>query len=109
MPKQVRSSSEFLQITWKREKSRYLCDSSTDLHKICHDDAEHVYQVRRPLQMYFTIQDSGRPIRLRDPFCIITRYCNFPIFKMAAVRHIVILKLKFLAPITSETRSAFAR
>ena len=42
------------------------------------------------------IQDGRRPMRLRDPFCIIMRYCNFSIFKMAAVRHLGILKLKFL-------------
>ena len=37
----------------KREKSRYLCNTTTDLHKIWHNDAEPVSQVRRPLKMSF--------------------------------------------------------
>ena len=48
----------------------------TDLHKIWHNDAERVSQV--------IIQDGGRSIRLRNPFCIIMRYCNLSVFKMAA-------------------------
>ena len=35
-------------------------------------------------------------MRFRDPFCIIMRYCNLSILKMAAVRHLGILKLNFL-------------
>ena len=35
-------------------------------------------------------------MRFRDPFCIIVRYCNFSIFKMAAVCQLIILKLKVL-------------
>jgi len=37
----------------KREKLRYLCNTTTDLHKIWHNDAEPVSQVRRPLKMSF--------------------------------------------------------
>jgi len=58
---------------------------------------QNVFQVRRPLKKSFKkIQDGGRPMRLRDPFCIIMRYCNLSIFKITAVRHLRILKLKFL-------------
>ena len=81
----------------KREKSRYVCNSWTDLHKVWCDDDERVSLVRCPLKIFILkIQDGGRPIRLRDPFCIIMRYCNLSIFKMAAVHHPGILKLKFL-------------
>jgi len=41
-------------------------------------------------------EDGGMPMRSRDPFSIITRYRNFSIFKMAAVRYLGFLKLKFL-------------
>ena len=79
------------------DKSRYLCNSSTDLHRIWQDDAEHVSQVRCPLKnCILKIQDGGRPIHLRDPFCIIMRYCSLSIFKMAAVRRLGIFNLKFL-------------
>ena len=58
---------------------------------------QNMSQVRRPLQnSILKIQDGGRTMRLRDPFYIIMRYCNLSIFKMAAVRHLGILKLKFL-------------
>ena len=46
---------------------------------------------------------------LGDVFCIITRYCNFSIFKMAALHHLGVLKLKFLTVCTSEIRSASLR
>jgi len=68
----------------------------TGLHKIWHDDAERVSSAPLIKKLILKIQDGGRPIRLRDPFYIIMRYCNLSIFKMAAVRHLKILKLKFL-------------
>ena len=46
-------------------------------------------------KLILKIQDGGRPIRFRDPFCIIMIYCNFSIFKMATVHYLGILKLKF--------------
>ena len=33
---------------------------------------------------------------MRNPFCIIMRYCNLSIFKPVSLRHPGILKLKFL-------------
>ena len=45
-----------------------------------------------PVKLILTIQDGEQPIRLRDPFCIIMKYCKFSIFKMA---HVGISKLKF--------------
>ena len=36
-----------------QKKLRYLCNTTTDLHKIWHNDAEPVSQVRRPLKMSF--------------------------------------------------------
>ena len=36
------------------------------------DDAESVCQVQRPLKfLILKIQDGGRPLRSRDPFCVI--------------------------------------
>jgi len=78
----------------------------TDLHTVWHD-AERVSQVCRHLKkINFEIQDGGRPKRLRDPLCIIMRYCSLLILKTAAVRHLGILKLKFLT--TSYFRHAFS-
>jgi len=58
---------------------------------------QNVPHVRGPLKKFhLKIQDGGRPIRLRDPFCILMRYCNLSIFKTAAVRHLGILKFKLL-------------
>jgi len=37
------------------------------------------------------IQDGGRSMRLRDPFCIIMTDRDFTIFKMTAVRHLEFL------------------
>jgi len=37
----------------KSEKSRYLCNSTTDLHNIWHDDAERVSEVRRQLKEFY--------------------------------------------------------
>jgi len=52
------------------------------------------------------IQDGGRPVHLEDTFCIIMRYRDFSIFKMAAVRHLGFFKLKFLTAVHFiETRS----
>jgi len=54
MPYWVRSSSEFSHFTRKtRKKSRYLCNSRTDLHKIWHVDVERAYQVHRSLKISF--------------------------------------------------------
>jgi len=83
----------------KHEKSRYLCNSSTDprgLARWCRTcvSRTHCSWDTRPLKNFtLKIQDGGRPIRLRDPFCIIM---SIAIFKMAAVPHLGILKLKVL-------------
>jgi len=61
----------------------------TDLHEIW-----QTMQVHRLLKS-LKIQNGGRPIGLKDPFCKFVRYRNFSIFKMAAVRHLGFLKLKF--------------
>jgi len=37
-----------------------------------------------------------KPVGLRDPFCIIMRYCGFSVYIMAALLHLSLLKLKFL-------------
>jgi len=78
------------------EKLCYLCNSMTDLHKIWHDNAEHVSSAPPIKKFCLKTPDGRRPIRLRDLFCIIMRYCNLSIFKMAAVRHLGIMKKKFL-------------
>ena len=36
-----------------KKKSRYLCNSRTDLHKIWHVDVERAYQVHRSLKISF--------------------------------------------------------
>jgi len=38
-------------------------------------------------------------MRLRCPFCIITRYYNYSIYKMAAVQQLGYIKLKFLTAV----------
>jgi len=48
---------------------------------------QNVSQVHWPLKNFILkIQDGRRPISLTDLLCIITRYRDFSIFKMAAVR-----------------------
>jgi len=44
---------EFYILHKKREKSRYLCNSTTDLHKICRDDDDLVSLVHRSLKFLF--------------------------------------------------------
>ena len=67
---------------------------------IWHDDAEHVSLKCIPVKNFnFKNQNGGPPIHWNDPFCSITRYCNFSIFKMAAVRHLGFLKLKSNSPV----------
>jgi len=63
-------------------------NSTTDLHKIWHDDAERVSSAPPVKKFILKIQDGGRPKRLTDQCCNIARYCNLSIFNMAAVRHL---------------------
>jgi len=78
----------------KNAKNRDISATVPPIHEAWHDDAERVSQEHRPLKKFtLKIQDGGRPICLRDPFCIIM---SIAIFKMAAVRHLGILKLKVL-------------
>jgi len=61
------------------------------------DHVERVSQVRCRLKSFFLkMQDGGRPICLRNPFCMIMKYCHLSIFKMAGIHHLGILKMKFL-------------
>jgi len=73
------------------------CDiSATGFHEIWHCDAEWVSHMRWPLKkLILKIQHGRRLMHLRNPFCIIIRYRDFSIFKMAAVHHFGFLKLNF--------------
>ena len=58
---------------------RCLLNRMTDLHKIWHDDAEVAERVSSApavKNLSLKIQHCGRPIRLRNPFCVI-RYRDF--------------------------------
>ena len=52
---------------------------------------QNVSQVCSPQKISFK-NPRWTTKRLRDLFCIITRYCNLSMFKMAAVCHLGILK-----------------
>jgi len=81
-------------IAWKkREQSRYLCygRSPQNLTRWC---KTCLWNSRLFRISVFKIQDGGRLIRLRDPFCIIKKYRNLSLF--SAVRHLGFLKLKIL-------------
>jgi len=82
----MRLSSEFLHFTQETEKNRNISATVRPIATKFFMMTQNVSQVRRPLKFILKIQDGGRPIRLRGPFCIIMRYCNLSIFKMAAVR-----------------------
>ena len=84
-----------------RPSVRHTCS----LSEIWYDDAERVSSALPIKLIILKIHDGGRPIRLRDPLCIIMRYCNLSIFKMAAVRRLGVLKLKFV--IASYFRDTF--
>jgi len=64
--------------------------------KIRHDDAERISNAPAVKSLMLKIQHGGRPLHLRDPFCIIIKYREFSIFKTADVRNIGFLKLNFL-------------
>ena len=82
----MRLSSVFLHFTQETEKIAISLQQFDRSPQIFFMMTQNVSQVRRPLKFVLKIQDGGRPIRLRGPFCIIMRYCNLSIFKMAAVR-----------------------
>ena len=86
-----KSVSEFLHLTWKTRKLAISLQqyNQNNLHKIWHDDAECVSSVQ-PTKNFKNPRWTTK--RLRDLFCIITRYCNLSMFKMAAVCHLGILK-----------------
>ena len=63
-----------------------------------------VCTVRQKLQI-LKIQDGGRTIHMRDPFCIIMR----SIFKMAAARPLRILKSKFSTAVHFRDRDVDSR
>jgi len=66
----------------------------TDLHEI---GTVSVMQNEHLLLLHLTfkIQDGGRPMRLRDSFCMSKSYRDFSIFKTAAVAMMDRLKLIF--------------
>jgi len=81
------------------EKQRQLVISLQQYDQspqIWHDYAAHVSQMHRLLRIILNIQGGGWPKLLRDPFCIIMGYRDFLIFKIAALRRLGFLRLKFL-------------
>jgi len=72
----------------------------TNVHKIWQNDAECVSQVCRPLKKFHFINPRWRTVDTLERHVLhhheIPGYCNLLTFKMAAVRHLGIYKLKFL-------------
>jgi len=94
---EVRSSTGVLHFTWKTRKSAMSLQqhdrSPQNLTRWCRTRVSSAPPIKN---FILKIKYGGRPISLRDPFRIIIRYCNLSIFKMAAVRHLGILKLELL-------------
>ena len=69
----------------------------TDLHEIGTVTIDHscITEHLLLLHLTFKIQDGGRPMRLRDSFCMSKSYRDFSIFKTAAVAMMDRLKLIF--------------
>jgi len=70
-----------------REKSRFLCNGTTDFHEIWQKFYKMGFQLHLQLKIILKVQDGGSLKHLVDPFCIIMTYRDFSIFKTAAIRH----------------------
>ena len=84
--------SEFLHFTRKTLKiTIWLCNSMTDLHKIWHDDAQRLSSA--PAVTNLTLTSRMRAADMPQRSVLLHQQISR---LMAAVRHLVFLKLKFL-------------